>query len=134
MENIYQLLADLVLMVHLLFVVFVGLALLLTVVGGYRQWPWIHNWWFRTVHLACIVFVVGQSWLGMICPLTSLEMWLRSRAHVDQYDGGFIQFWLTRILYYTAPDWVFGLIYTAFGLLVAIAWLRFPPDKKTRSR
>jgi hypothetical protein len=129
MENMYQNLADVVLLLHALFVVFIVAALLLTIVGGFRQWLWIRNWWFRMVHLVGIAVVVIQSWAGLLCPLTSFEMWLRGQAGGVQYQGSFIQYWLERILYYSAPAWVFVMIYTAFGLLVIITWVRFPPQK-----
>ncbi|MFA9420623.1 MAG: DUF2784 domain-containing protein [Gammaproteobacteria bacterium] len=133
MERLYQPLADVVLFLHALFVVFVVAALLLTIAGGYRQWQWVRNWWFRVVHLVAIAVVVTQSWAGLICSLTSLEMWLRGQAGGEQYDGSFIQYWLQRFLYYDAPGWIFVTAYTVFGLLVIIAWLRFPPHKKSGS-
>jgi hypothetical protein len=129
MAHLYQNLADVVLLLHALFVVFVVSALLLIIVGGYRRWRWVCNWWFRVVHLASIAFVVAQSWAGLLCPLTSLEMWFREQAGATIYVGSFIQYWLERFLYYDAPAWVFVVVYTAFGLLVIIAWLRFPPLK-----
>jgi len=133
MEISYQILSDIVLLLHSLFVVFIIIALLLTVVGGFRQWLWIRNWWFRVVHLVGIVVVVAQSWVGILCPLTTLEMWLRGQAGEMQYDRSFIQYWLERLLYYDAPEWVFVVVYTAFGLLVIIAWARFPPQKISRN-
>ena len=129
MEHLYKILADAVLLLHALFVVFVVAALLLTIVGGYRRWQWVRNWWFRVVHLVAIVVVVAQSWAGLICSLTNLEMWLRVQAGGEQYSGSFIQYWLQRFLYYDAPAWVFVTAYTVFGLLVIITWLRFPPQK-----
>jgi hypothetical protein len=131
MAHLYQNLADVVLLLHALFVVFVVSALLLIIVGGYHQWSWIRNWWFRVAHLASIAFVAAQSWAGLLCPLTSLEMWFREQAGATIYVGSFIQYWLERFLYYDAPNWVFVVVYTAFGLLVIIAWLRFPPLKNT---
>lgn len=127
--KLYQYLADTILFAHFSFVVFVIVALILTVIGGYRKWIWIRNCWFRLIHLAAISFVVVQSWLGLICPLTTLEMWLREQSNDPQYAGSFIQYWLQRVLYYQAPDWVFTIIYTVFGLLVILSWIRFPPQK-----
>ena len=74
-----------------------------------------------------LAVVVAQAWLGAVCPLTSLEMWLRANARAATYRGSFIEHWLQRILYYEAPDWAFALVYTLFGLLVAVTWWRFPP-------
>lgn len=129
MDHLYQTLADAVLLLHILFVVFVVAALALIILGGYRQWRWVRNWWFRVVHLGGIAIVVAQSWAGLLCPLTTLEMWLRGQAGGVQYEGSFIQYWLERVLYYEAPEWVFVVVYTAFGLLVILTWLRFPPKK-----
>ena len=63
----------------------------------------------------------------MLCPLTTLEMALRMAAGERTYAGSFIAHWLGRLLYYQAPPWVFALVYTAFGALVAAAWWLVPP-------
>ena len=127
MEQTYQFLADVVLSLHVSFVAFVVVGLLVIMVGGFRQWQWIRNSWFRMIHLIGISIVMVQSWLGAICPLTSLEMSLREQAGQAHYDGSFIQYWFQRLLYYDAPLWAFATTYTVFGLVVAFAWIRFPP-------
>lgn len=76
--------------------------------------------------------MVAETWLGMLCPLTTLEIWLRARAGVAGYGGGFIEHWLQRVLYYEAPWWVFAVGYSLFGLLVVATWVRFPPDSPRR--
>ena len=73
MEHVYQIMADGVLLLHVLFVVFVLTGQLLIVLGAYRGWFWIRNWWFRIFHLSAIAIVVAQSWVSLICPLTTLE-------------------------------------------------------------
>jgi len=127
---IYQLLADVVLTLHVAIVVFVIAGLLFVLVGNQFKWRWVNNLWFRLAHLAAIGVVVAQAWLGVICPLTTLEMWLRERAGEETYTGSFIEHWLQKFLYYDAPPWVFIAAYTAFGLLVAFSWWRFPPRRK----
>lgn len=123
----YQLLADAVLTLHVLVVAFVVGGLVLVIAGNLRRWHWVNALWFRLAHLAAIGFVVLQSWLGQICPLTTLEMWLRARAGASTYGGGFIEHWMQRLLYHDAPEWVFVLVYSLFGLLVAASWFYFPP-------
>lgn len=120
-------LADAVLVVHLALVLFVVIGLLLIVVGNLRGWSWVNRPWFRVAHLAAIAVVVIQSWLGMACPLTLLESWLRAQAGAQGYAEGFIQDWVQRLLFYDAPGWVFTACYTLFGLLVVAAWWYFPP-------
>ena len=118
----WQLLADLVLVLHAGFVVFVVAGFGLILAGLWRGWGWVRNRRFRQLHLAAIGVVVLQAWLGARCPLTILEGHLRVRAGQDPYAQSFIQDWLWRILYWEAPGWVFTLLYTAFGTLVALAW------------
>lgn len=126
----YRLLADAVLLVHFAFVLFVGLGLALTLVGGVLGWRWVRNRAFRIGHLAAIGIVVLQSWLGVICPLTDLEMWARARAGERVYTGSFIAHWVERALYYDAPWWVFVVCYTAFGALVVAAWYWVRPQSR----
>jgi hypothetical protein len=130
----YRVLADLVLVLHVAIVVFVVGGLMLVVAGNLRGWRWVNALWFRLAHLAAIAFVVAQAWLGMVCPLTTLEMWLRAKAGAAVYGGGFIEHWLQQVLYYDAPPWVFVLAYSVFGLLVLVTWLVYPPRWRRGSR
>ncbi|MGH9380655.1 MAG: DUF2784 domain-containing protein [Thermoanaerobaculia bacterium] len=123
------LLADLVLALHVLFVAFVVVSLVLILIGGVRGWSWVRNRRFRWLHLAAIGVVVAQAWLGVVCPLTNIEMRLREVSGGTSYKGGFIAYWLGRLLYFDAPDWVFTAAYTAFGVAVASAWLLVPPRR-----
>jgi hypothetical protein len=128
----YRDLADAVLALHVAVVIFVGGGLLLILVGNWRRWSWVNAWWFRLVHLAAIGVVVAEAWLGIVCPLTTLEMWLRARAAGTTYGGSFIEHWLQRVLYYDAPPWVFVLAYSLFGLSVLATWWFFPPRARNR--
>lgn len=122
----WQALADLVLVLHVGVVVFVVGGLLAVLAGNRLGWGWVNGWWFRVAHLVAIGFIVLQSWLGQLCPLTLLESWLRVQAGSSGYARSFIEDWLHRLLYYEAPFWVFVLAYTAFGALVLWAWWRYP--------
>jgi polyferredoxin len=128
----YQLLADVVLALHVSIVAFVVAGLVLIVVGNLDDWRWVNAPWFRLAHLAAIAVVVAEAWSGITCPLTSLEMWLRAKARATTYSGSFIEHWLQRALYYEAPSWVFTLGYSLFGLLVVAIWWYFPPKFERR--
>ena len=123
----YRLAADLILFVHVAFVVFVVVGLLVIFIGNAMRWGAVRNPWFRVAHLAAIGVVVLQAWLGRVCPLTTWEMTLRARAGDATYEGAFIAHWLQALLYYDAPAWVFTVVYTAFGLLVLLSWLLVRP-------
>ena len=122
--------ADLGLGLHWFFVLFVIAGLVLIVAGGFRGWQWGRERTFRYAHLAAIAVVVLQSWLGMICPLPTLEMWLRRQGGDAPYAGTFISYWMQVLLYYQAPAWVFAAVYTAFGLCVVATWYWVPLDKR----
>ncbi|MBT2991003.1 MAG: DUF2784 domain-containing protein [Candidatus Thiodiazotropha sp. (ex Ctena orbiculata)] len=129
-NSIYLFAADAILLIHFLFVAFVVFGLVAIYIGHGLSWVWIRNFWFRIVHLVCIAIVVVQSWIGVLCPLTIWEMRLREKAGEDSYTGSFIQHWLQRILYYEAPDWVFLLVYTVFGIIVIASWFIVRPIRK----
>jgi hypothetical protein len=126
-------LADAVLALHVAYVAFVVAGLALVLVGGWQGWAWVRNRWFRFAHLLAIAVVVVQSWLGLVCPLTTLEMYLRERSGGVLYSTSFIGHWLQALLYYEAPVWAFALIYSAFGLLVAASWHWVRPQSGRRA-
>lgn len=116
------LMADAVLLLHVMFVFSVVAGLVLILIGKVFTWSWVRNPWFRITHFGCIAIVVVQSWIGVLCPLTIWEMELRSRAGDIVYTESFLSHWLESILYYQAPAWVFISGYTAFGIIVMASW------------
>jgi hypothetical protein len=128
---LFLLAADAILLLHVLFVAFVVVGLVVIVIGKYRGWGWVRNLWFRLAHLAAIGVVIVQSWVQVVCPLTTLEMALRSRGGDAAYAGSFISHWLETILYYQAPAWLFVVCYTVFGAVVAASWWFVPPRPVT---
>lgn len=124
---VYRLLADVVLFVHFAFIAFVVFGQLFILAGLIRRWRWVRNFWFRAVHLAAIGIVVAQSWLGITCPLTTLEKQLKEAAGEATYSGDFIAHWMHEIVFYSGPTWVFTLCYSLFGLLVIACFIAGPP-------
>ena len=120
--------ADAILVVHAAFVLFVVGGLVAIWIGLAAKLPFARNAWFRGAHLAAIGFVVAETLLGFMCPLTVWEDALRGEAS----DKGFIQRWIHAWLFYDWPPWVFNMIYVAFGGLVAWTWVRFPPQRSRR--
>jgi hypothetical protein len=124
----YQLLANMVISLHVAIVVFVVGGLSFIIIGNLCTWRWVNALRFRLMHLAAISVVVAEAWIGAVCPLTSLEMWLRVKAHATTYTGSFIEHWLQHILYYEAPAWVFTVSYSLFFIVVIATWWYFPPE------
>jgi hypothetical protein len=88
---IYNVLADLVLLVHLTFVAFV-------VIGGTAVYRWPRLAW---VHVPAVLWAVLIEYAGWICPLTPLENALRQAGGEAGYVGGFIDHYLIPVLYPT---------------------------------
>lgn len=132
-ESKYMLAANAILLSHVIFVAFVVLGLAAIYIGHFAGWTWVKNIWFRAIHLASISIVVIQAWAGKICPLTTYEMALRNQIDAATYTGSFIQHWLQSILYYNAPEWVFIVVYTLFGSMVAASWFIVKPGRASES-
>jgi Protein of Unknown function (DUF2784) len=130
----YLFLADAVLALHFAIVLFVVGGLILIVIGNIRGWHRVNMLWFRLLHLLAILIVAAEALLGIACPLTTLEFWLRAQAGAAQAAASesFVGYWLQRMLYYHAPSWVFVVAYSAFALLVVAVWFRYPPRARRR--
>ena len=85
----FRVLADLVLLVHFGFVVFVAL-------GGLLALRWRR---VAFVHMPVAVYGVLIELVGFVCPLTPLEVSLRRRGGEAGYEGGFIEHYVTATLY-----------------------------------
>lgn len=131
-STLLLLLADVILILHALFVAFVVLGLFVVYVGCLLNWQWVRNRAFRIVHLCAIGYVVIQAWLGVVCPLTTWEMRLRAEVGAATYSGSFIQYWLHSLLYFTLPEWVFVVVYTLFGSLALASWFVVRPNARFR--
>ena len=86
---LYRLLANGVVILHALFIVFV-------VLGGLLAWRWP---WVALAHIPCAVWGVLIEYRGWICPLTPLENHLRQKAGDAGYSGGFIEHYLVPAVY-----------------------------------
>ena len=101
----WRFLADLVLVVHALFVAFV-------ILGGLAVLRWPAMAW---VHLPAAAWGVAIEFGGWICPLTPLEVALRRRGGEVGYSGSFIERYVTPVLY---PDGLTRPTQVVLGLTV----------------
>ena len=123
-------LADTIVVIHLLIVLFVLMGVPVVFLGATCHWAWVRNWRWRLLHLVAIAVIATESIFGIDCPLTVWEDRLRG----EQTSTGFIERWIDRILFYDAPTWVFTASYIAFAMLVAITWIVVPPTKAARKQ
>lgn len=131
MQMAAQFAADCVVLLHASYVLFVIAGQLMILIGWWRHWRWIQNAWFRGLHLTAIGTVVLESWIGITCPLTTLENWLRFHAGRKTYNSEFVGRVVHELLFMDWAPWVFTLVYTLFGVftlmtfrLVPIRWRR----------
>lgn len=121
--------ADLILLIHLLWVLAVVIPVPLILLGKVRHWRWIRNRRFRIIHLCMIGVVVVESLIGVLCPLTTWEQALRERANQPTYPGSFIRHHISRILFYEFPPWVFTGVYILFCTLAIALFKWIPPSQ-----
>jgi hypothetical protein len=127
---VYCAMADLVLLVHFAFVVFVLGGLIAIWAGYFRKWAAIRNFWFRLGHLLAIGVVAAEGIGGVVCPLTRWEADLRWRAGGNAaYAGSFMQHWVHRIMFFDLPESVFTIIYIVFFLLVGLSFWLVQPSR-----
>jgi multisubunit Na+/H+ antiporter MnhB subunit len=129
---IWRILADLVVVTHAAFVGFVVFGLAAILVGVALEWNWVRSVRFRTAHLIAIGLVCMDALLGLMCPLTTFENWLRAMAGQARYPGDFIGYWAHRLIFYNAPLWVFRDAYMGFGVLVLLTFWLAPPQPRRR--
>ena len=108
--------ADLLLVVHTLFVVFVTGGFALIWIGHWRGWGWIRNPRFRALHLVAITVVALEALAGLSCPLTLWEDALRGQ----QGARSFVARWLHAVIFHDFPEWVFTIAYVAFAVATAV--------------
>lgn len=124
-----SLLADIILLAHFLFILFVVGGQLCILVGAFRNWAWVRRRAFRIGHVCAIMIVAVQAWAGMVCPLTIWENAFRRAGGEHAYSGSFVEYWVGRLVYFDAPQWVFTTAYTLFGLAVILSWFLVKPYK-----
>ncbi len=82
-------LADLVVVLHFLFVLFVIFGGLLVL-----RWPKV-----AYLHLPVAAYGALIELVGWVCPLTPLEKRLRESAGLEAYEGGFVEHYILPVLY-----------------------------------
>ncbi len=128
----YAFAADLMVVVHLAYMLFVVIGLPIVLLGGLMRWNWVRNMRLRVVHFASIAIVAMEAICGMKCPLTVWERGLRQMAGQPVSEATFAGRVAHEILFFQAEPWVFTLCYVAFALLVLGSFVLVPPKRRVR--
>ena len=119
--GMYRILADLVVGLHFVFVVFV-------VAGGFLvlRWPRL-----AFLHIPAAVWGAAIEFAGWVCPLTPLEKSLRRMAGQTGYSTGFIEHYILPILYPSALtrnlQILLGVLVIALNVAIYIYVMRRKP-------
>jgi hypothetical protein len=135
MAQFYSLLADFVVVIHFLYVLFAVGGLVFIFLGAARRWKTAKNLWFRVIHLVAVVLVGLEAATGFVCPLTNWEYDLRLLAGspVEQ-NVSFVARLARAIIFYDLPEWVFAVMHIALGLLVIATFILVPPHFQRKKR
>ncbi len=125
--TLYKYLADVVVVVHAAYVGFVVFGLLAILLGVVLRWKWVRNFWFRAVHFVTILTVVVQALVDVLCPLTTLEKYLLTKAGEEVYQRSFIGHWVHELIFYDLPQSAFTVWYCLFGAAVLATLILAPP-------
>ncbi len=120
----YRALADFVLVVHFVFIIFV-------VAGGFLSLRWR---WAPLLHLPAVVWGVFVELSGGACPLTPLENALRRAAGVSEYAGGFLEQYLVPIIYPSNLSHSLQVVLAALAVLVNVLVYAFVSWRRRRTR
>lgn len=114
----YRLAAELILVLHLLFVFFVLFGGLLCLQR--TRWIWLH--------LPSMIWGVWVEWAGWVCPLTPLENHFRRMASGHGYPKGFIEHYLVPLIYpeqlTMSLQWLLGSLILVINIFVYYCVLR----------
>lgn len=86
---IFSALADIVLVLHFAFILFV-------VLGGALVMRWF---WLALLHIPAVLWAACTEFLGLVCPLTPLEVNFRRQAGEAGYTGSFVGEYLLPLIY-----------------------------------
>ena len=118
---LYRILADLVVVAHVLFIAFVA-------VGSTLVWKWPGLLW---LHVPAVLWAAAIVMVGFTCPLTPLEKDLRERAGESSYDGGFVDHYLVDVVY---PGRFTALARLLVAVLIVAGYARLLARRRGRGQ
>ena len=127
---LYRFLADIAVLIHFLFILFLLGGLVLILLGLWRRWSIARSLRFRLLHLCGFLLVVGIEIAGYLCPLTYLENWLRQKQDpMTVYFGSFVAHYLEELIYLEVPLELIVLPTMLFALFTLVLFFIAPPKR-----
>lgn len=122
------LVADMILVIHFLIAAFNALSLPVIWVGALTGWRFVHNPRFRYTHVGLMAFVLAETVVGQLCPLTVWEGMLR-RAGGEGWAGegqSFIGRWVGKLLFHDFSQTQYAIAYGIFFGLIILTFFLVP--------
>ncbi len=126
---LYKILADVVLVVHFMWILFMVGGVMFTIACFFRK-QLFDKWLIRTIHLAGIIFVCALAVMEKYCPLTILENKLRLRYNPEGvYPESFIQYYLEKLIYPDVDPAFIVMPTIILTLFTVVVFIIKPPQK-----
>ena len=117
--------ADVVLISHFCVVFYVTFGLLILPIGYIFNWIWTRHRKMRLIHASFVGFITLEAVLGIACPLTQIEIYLRN---ID-LSQSFVSYWITELIYWDLPKAFFIILYLSCSSWSLLFWVIHPPMK-----
>lgn len=126
---LYKILADLIVVVHFLWMLFMLLGFFLTLKGFFNP-KFFDRWLFRTLHTGGILFVAILVALKQYCPLTLWENALRIKYDPSLvYAGSCIVHYVQKLLYPDINPLIIRTVTTFIAIFSIVVFIIKPPEK-----
>ncbi len=140
LDMLYKILADLLVVIHFIWILFMLWGFILTLSGSFtlyflhtaaeRRPSFFDRWLFRTIHLSGILYVAVLTIFGKYCPLTIWENQLRARhAPHLKYPASFVIHYIEKLVYPDADFLLFVIPTMIIALFTLIMFVLKPPAK-----
>ncbi len=118
-----------ILWAHVAVIAFNIFGLIVIPLGAWRAWGFVRVFWWRALHLGALALVALQAVLGQACFLTIWESDLLTRAgEAAASNDPMIQKWISRIIFWPFPLWVFAVLYVGVCMYTLLLWRLVPPQ------
>ena len=121
--------SEIVLLLHFSIFLFMIFSFILIPFGYFQKWEWVKNIYFRSIHLILMGFILIETILGFMCPLTILENFLRADQKVDNIFTEIIH----QIMYWDLTNYQFIILYFLSLSYIIFLWFYFRPNQKKSS-
>src|SRR5579871_5472740 len=120
--RLYALAADVVLWFHVGIVLFNVFGLVVIPLGAWQGWPFVRIMWWRLLHIVLMAIVMLQAAMGHACFLTLWQAALNESSGEPAAAMPMIQRWVSAVIFWQMPIWVFALIYAAAFVYCLALW------------